>query len=70
MAAEHDADIFRMLVGHLAELDAEIDARPLPGQIAHLVAEDFPGQLLGILRGGDGDDRVGMDMIDMGVAAR
>ena len=46
MGAEHDTDKMRILRGHFAELEAEIEARALPWQITHIIAEDFPGELL------------------------
>ncbi len=67
VAAQHHADIFGMRLGHVAKLDAEVDAGALPGQVAHLAAEDLLGQALRVLRGGNGDDRVGMDVIDVGI---
>src|SRR5205085_2746897 len=45
MGAQHHADEMRIGTRHLAELEAEIEARPLPGQIAHLVAEDLTREL-------------------------
>ena len=46
VTAEHHAHIFRMIRGHLAELDAEVDAGTLPGQIAHFLAENLRRQFL------------------------
>src|SRR5579862_3473518 len=46
MAAKYDADIFRMARGHLAELEAKIKARPLPGQKTELAAENLACQSL------------------------
>ena len=45
------------------------------GQPANAGAENFLGQLLGILGGGNGDDRVGVDVVhvfagDIGVQGR
>ena len=67
VAAQDDADIARILPRHFTELDAQIDAGPLPGQEADLAAKDIPGELFGVVGGGYGDDRVRMDMIHMPV---
>ena len=56
--AEHDADIAGIRLRHLAELDAEVDAGALPGQVADLATEDLAGQALLVLRRGDRDDGV------------
>ena len=67
MAAQHHADIFGMLGRHRAELQAKVEARPLPGQEPDRAAEHFSRQFLGVGAGGDGDHRISMEMIDMGV---
>ena len=56
-----------ILLAEFLQPQAELEARPLPRQPADRVAEDFLGQLLGVLRCGDRDDRVGMHVVDMGV---
>ncbi len=65
MAAEHDAFQPRVVARHAAKLQPEIEARPLPRQKAELAAEYLPGQLLRVLGSRDGDDGVGVDVIDM-----
>ena len=65
VAAEHDALQMRVRLRHRAEFQAEIEARSLPGQEAHLVAIDRAGQRFGVLAGGDRDHRVGMHVVDM-----
>ena len=67
MTAEHHADLVRIFARQPAKLEAELEARPPPGQPADLVAEDFPGQRLGVGGGGNGDHRVGMHVIDVRV---
>ena len=67
VAAQHHADILRMFAGHAPKLDTKIDTRPLPRQIAHFLAKDVPGEFFRIPRRRNGDHRVGMHMIDVGV---
>ena len=50
---------------HRLELQAEVEAGPLPRQPADLAAEDLLRQPLGVLRGGDRDDRVGVHVVDV-----
>ena len=50
---------------HRAELEAEVEARALPGQEAELAAEDFSRQRLRVFARRDRDHRVGVDMVDM-----
>jgi hypothetical protein len=45
---EDHADIVGMARSHLAKLQAEIEARPLPRQEPELTAENFAGQTLGV----------------------
>ena len=67
MRAQHDALVFGMRGGHRAQLEAEIEAGALPRQEAELAAKHRLGQRLGVRAGGDGDDRVGVDMVDVGM---
>ena len=67
MAAEHHALHVRVRLGHRAELQAEVEPRPLPGQKAELAAENLAGQRLGVFARRDGDDCVRMNVIDMRV---
>ncbi len=67
MAAEHDALEIGIRLRHRPELEAEVEAGPLPGQEAKLAAEDFAGQRLGVLARGDRDHRVGVDVVDVGM---
>ena len=67
MAAEHDALQLRIRLRHGAELEAEVEARPLPGQEAEFAAEHLLRQRLGVFAGGDRDHRVGVHMVDMGM---
>ena len=65
VALQHDALGVRVLLGELRQPEAEFEAGALPGQPADLVAVDLLRQFLRILRGRDGDDRVGMHVVDM-----
>ena len=67
MAAEHDAFQLRIRLRHGAELEAEVEPGPLPGQEAEFAAERLLRQSLGVFAGGDRDDRVGVHMVDMGM---
>ena len=68
VAAEHHAVEMRVLARQMFELEAEIEAGPLPGQPARSrrrkSAASAPRR---ICRGGDGDHRVGMHVVDMRV---
>ena len=63
MAGEHDALEGRLALRHRLELQAEVEARPLPGQPADLPAEDLLRQPLGVLRGGDRDHGVRVHVV-------
>ena len=65
MRLEHRALELGVLLREFAQLEPELVARPDPRQPANLAAEDFLGELPGIRRGGDGDQRVGMHVIDV-----
>ncbi len=66
MGFEDHALGVRIVEAELFEPETELEARLLPRQPADLVAEDALRQLARILRGGDGDDRIGMHVIDIG----
>ena len=61
---------FGCFAADFLQLQAEVEAGPLPGRPDHFVAVDFLRQLGGILRRGDGDDRVGVRVVDVLVAGR
>ncbi len=66
VAFQHHALRVRVVAAELPEPEAELVARALPRQPADLVAEDLLRQRLRVLRGGDGDDRVGVHVVDVG----
>ena len=65
MRAKHDANKLRVGFGHLAKLDAQINARPLPSKITDLAAENFLGESNLILCRSNRNYRVRMHMVDM-----
>jgi hypothetical protein len=65
MLAQHHALQARVLFGHPAQLDAQVDARPLPRQIAQGAAENLLCQAHLIGAGGNRDDGIGMHVVDM-----
>ena len=65
MAFKNDAPRIRVFSAEFLQPQAEFEAGALPGQPADLVAEDFLGQFAAVLRGGDGDDRIRVHMVDM-----
>ena len=65
VAAEHDALQVRIGFGEPAELEAEIEAGPAPGQKADLAVERFLRQRFGFLARRDRNHRVGVHVIDM-----
>ena len=67
MATEDHA--FHVWIGlsHRAKLESEVKARPLPRQKSELAAIDLLRQRFGVFARGDGNDRVGVNMIDMRV---
>ena len=65
VAAEHHALHVRIVFGHRAELQPEIKARPLPRQKADLAAVDLFRQRFGVLARRDGNDRIGMHVVNM-----
>ena len=67
MAAEHHALQLRIGLGHRAELEPEVEARPLPRQEAELAAIDLARQRFGLLARRDRDHRVGVNVVDMRV---
>jgi hypothetical protein len=64
VALQDDADRLRILAGERLQHQAELEAGPPPGQPADGVAEDLRGQVARVFRGGDGDDRVRVDVVD------
>ncbi len=65
VAAEHHPDIVGIGRRHFAELQPEVEAWPLPRQEAQRAAEHCARQRLGVGAGGDGDHRVGVNVIDV-----
>ena len=65
MCLEHRALELRILLRELAQLQAKLVARADPGQPADFPAKYLFGQRPGIGRGRDGDERVGMHVIDV-----
>ena len=63
MLAEDDAFHVGIFTALLFHDETEVEARPLPGHPAHLVAVYFSRQPLLVLAGGDGDDGVGMGVV-------
>ncbi len=57
--AHDDAFGLGIFAADFLELEAEVEAGALPGGPDHFVAVDFPGELGGILRRGDGDAALG-----------
>jgi hypothetical protein len=55
----------RLALRHRLELQAEVEAGPLPREPANLAAEDLLREPLGVLRGGDRDHRVGVHVVDV-----
>ena len=62
---QHQAIRLGVPVDEPLQPDAELETGPAPRHPADAGAEDLPGQGLAIGRGRDGDDRIGMDMVDM-----
>ena len=54
-----------VLLDGARERQAEVEARPLPGQPGHLVAVDLAHEPLAVLRGRQGDHRVRMGVVDV-----
>ena len=67
VAAEHHALHVRIGLGHRAELEPQIKARPLPGQKAKLAAIDLFRERFGVFARCDRNDRVRVNVIDMAV---
>ena len=53
--------------GDVANLQSQVEPGTLPGDPRELAAEDARHQLLAVPRGGDGDERVGVHVIDVAV---
>ncbi len=62
---QHHAAYAGVCRRHVAQLQAQIEAGALPPKPADLVAIYLARQCLAVGSGGNGDDRVGMDMVDM-----
>ena len=65
MLAHHDCPGLRVFLANLQHRQAQFEPGPHPGEVIHLGAEDFAGDFAGARRRGDGDDRVGVHVIDM-----
>ena len=65
MAAQDDADAIGIGRDRLAQDQTQVEAGPLPIDPDDRVAVDFARELLTVAAGGDGDDGVGMGVIDM-----
>ena len=70
VAAEHDALHVRIGFSHRAELESQVEARPLPWQKAKLAAIDLLRERFGVFARRDRNDRVRVNMIDMACAER
>ena len=66
MAAQHKAHHLGVSRCHFAQLDPKVDPRALPRQIADFVTKNLRRQRHLVARGGNGNHRIGMHMIDMG----
>jgi hypothetical protein len=67
VAAEHDAHVLRVRAAQGAELEPEVETRPLPGEPADPAGPDLARQPLAVARRGDRDHRVGVHVIDVRV---
>ncbi len=65
VAAEHYALQVRIGLGHRAELEPKVEARPLPRQKAELPAIDLFRQRFGVFARRDRNDGVRVNMVDM-----
>ena len=65
--AENQSLQVGVAAGDLAHLQSEVEPRTLPGNPRELAAEDARHQPLAVPRGGDGDERVGVHVIDVAV---
>ena len=65
VAAEHDALVMGIRLGHCAKLQAKVEPRPLPRQKAELAAINLMRERFGVFARRDRDDRVGVNVIDM-----
>ncbi len=63
--AHHDGFHVGLLAGDFLHGEAELEAGAHPGHVGHVAAEDFLGELFAVLGSGDGDDRVGVHVIDV-----
>ncbi len=65
--AEHDAFHVRIGLGHRAELESQVKARPLPRQKSELAAVDLLRQRFGVFACGNRNHRIRVNVIDMRV---
>ena len=65
MAFQHDTLGLRVGLDESFEIETELETRATPGQPADIVTENLLRQLFRILRSGNGDDCIGMHMVDM-----
>jgi hypothetical protein len=65
VAAEDEPFHQGVLGGHPADLEAEVEARPLPGHPADAVPEALAGEPLAVLGRRQGDDGVAVHVVDV-----
>ena len=65
LAAEHGTDRLRPILLQVAQGQAEHEPRPLPVEPADLAVEALLHQLLAVHRGGEGDHRIGVQVVDV-----
>ena len=65
MRFQHDALGIRVFFAEFAQPEAQLKPRTFPWQPADLIPENLGCQGAGIGRGGDGDDRIGVHVINM-----
>ena len=63
--AHDDAFGLRVFAADFLSCEAEVETGAQPGGPDHFVAVDLLRQLRGVLRGGDGDRRVGVRVVDV-----
>ncbi len=61
----HDGADSRIFLNDLLHRQSQLKSRPHPGNISHLIAKYFLGQLLATAACGDRDNRIRMHMIDV-----
>jgi hypothetical protein len=65
VAAEDDADEVGLGGDEVAQAQAEIEARPLPAEPAEPAAESVRNSFRPVGGGREGDQRVGVEMVDV-----